>query len=314
MTIEQMKMILAVAQTGSANKAAQRLFISQPALSKAIQAAERELGQPLFTRSKTGMCLTDYGEVFCRTAKGITENYDYVRQLSVENVSWNYPSLRVNTVPIRFAGLVFAEIARKYAMTASQLRYVSSSASVCVGDVSRGSSDVGLLSIALPFKEQVLGELQKISLQYVPLWQFEPVITVSRRSPLGRRSGGTIQLQDLTGLALFSIYEELPLFERMNEVVLELLGLDTAQYTLYYDSSSGLTDYIRPNEFRCNLDTESIYHTFGERNHLLDTSKTFRLAPVPFYFEVGYIRRVDAEQNPAVTEYIDWLKEIVEQS
>ena len=71
MTIDQMKMILYVAEMSSANQAARRLFISQPALSKSIQAAERELGQPLFERSKSGMQPTDYGRIFCGAARNM---------------------------------------------------------------------------------------------------------------------------------------------------------------------------------------------------------------------------------------------------
>ena len=310
MTIEQMKMILYVAEMSSINQAARRLFISQPALSKSIQAAERELGQPLFERSKTGMQPTDYGRIFCGAARNIVENYERIKHLSVERIQWDYPVLRVNTCPIRFAGLAFAQISRKYAMSASELRFVSSSSSVCVDDVAKGIGDVGLISVTVPMREEIIAELEKVGVCYTPLKQFDPAITVSYDSPLASHSGNTIQREDLAELTLFSIHEDLPVFERMNQEILQMLGMDTAQYTIYYDPRAGLSDLIRPNEFRCNLDSERVYRTMGERNRLLDGARVFHLSPTPFRFEVGIIQRVDSTYNMLVNEYIDMLWEI----
>ena len=52
---------VAVADEGSLTRAAQRLFVSQPALTKQIKALEDRLGVRLFTRSRAGMALTEAG-------------------------------------------------------------------------------------------------------------------------------------------------------------------------------------------------------------------------------------------------------------
>ena len=54
---------LTTAQTGSLSAASKRLFISQPAVSKAIKQLEDELGITLFFRSSKGVILTDDGEL-----------------------------------------------------------------------------------------------------------------------------------------------------------------------------------------------------------------------------------------------------------
>ncbi|MFJ3329278.1 LysR family transcriptional regulator [Streptomyces griseus] len=51
----------AVAQEGSLTGAAERLFVSQPALTKQIRRLEDDLGVRLFTRSRSGMELTEAG-------------------------------------------------------------------------------------------------------------------------------------------------------------------------------------------------------------------------------------------------------------
>ncbi|MGV9894463.1 LysR family transcriptional regulator [Streptomyces tendae] len=50
-----------VAEEGSLTRAAQRLYVSQPALTKQIRQLESALGVPLFTRSRSGMALTEPG-------------------------------------------------------------------------------------------------------------------------------------------------------------------------------------------------------------------------------------------------------------
>ena len=51
----------AVAQEGNLTRAAERLFVSQPALTKQIRQLESQLGTRLFTRSRAGMTLTPAG-------------------------------------------------------------------------------------------------------------------------------------------------------------------------------------------------------------------------------------------------------------
>lgn len=53
----------AVAETGNISRAAKELYISQPAISKAISKLEQSLDVPLFTRSSRGVTLTDSGKL-----------------------------------------------------------------------------------------------------------------------------------------------------------------------------------------------------------------------------------------------------------
>ncbi|MGI6162154.1 MAG: LysR family transcriptional regulator [Christensenellales bacterium] len=58
-----------VALLGNITKAAKELYISQPALSKAMVNIENELGCTLFERSKKGVCLTLEGELLFQNVK-----------------------------------------------------------------------------------------------------------------------------------------------------------------------------------------------------------------------------------------------------
>ena len=61
--LSQYKIFYAVAKAGNISKAAKELFISQPAISKAVSKLEESLGVSLFTRNSRGVQLTVEGQV-----------------------------------------------------------------------------------------------------------------------------------------------------------------------------------------------------------------------------------------------------------
>ncbi|WP_035696433.1 LysR family transcriptional regulator, partial [Glycomyces tenuis] len=66
----------AVAREGGLTRAAERLFISQPALTKQVKQLERLLGVTLFTRSKAGMALTEPGRALAERTPELLESWD----------------------------------------------------------------------------------------------------------------------------------------------------------------------------------------------------------------------------------------------
>lgn len=85
MDARQLRHFVAVADTLHFGRAAEQLGMSQPPLSQSIMALERELGTPLFERTKRSVRLTSFGEqwlVHVRTALGeVASLPDIARQL-----------------------------------------------------------------------------------------------------------------------------------------------------------------------------------------------------------------------------------------
>ena len=90
MKIVQLEYFCAVSQYHSITQAAQKLYVTQPAVSNAIRELEKEFSVSLFTRSKNHLTLTKEGELFYQKAAALlrqiqqtsSELYDLGKQTS----------------------------------------------------------------------------------------------------------------------------------------------------------------------------------------------------------------------------------------
>lgn len=76
MNIRHLSIFVTVCESGSMTAAAQKLFVSQPAISIAIREFEDEYGVQLFKRSSKKLCLTEFGEEVYSHAKRILSLVD----------------------------------------------------------------------------------------------------------------------------------------------------------------------------------------------------------------------------------------------
>ena len=85
MTLQQLKYIVTVAETGTFSQAAKSLFLSQPSLTKAIKELEKEMGIIIFDRTNKGVSVSKEGEIFLGYARQVLEQaalLEEVAQLS----------------------------------------------------------------------------------------------------------------------------------------------------------------------------------------------------------------------------------------
>ncbi|WP_243311961.1 LysR family transcriptional regulator [Fundidesulfovibrio agrisoli] len=81
MELYHLRTFVAVAEEGNLSRAAERLHLSQPAVSAHVKALEEELGVHLFSRSARGMDVTDSGRRLCATAhEALARTQDLVEQ------------------------------------------------------------------------------------------------------------------------------------------------------------------------------------------------------------------------------------------
>jgi LysR family hydrogen peroxide-inducible transcriptional activator len=83
LTLNELRYVVAVAQERSFGRAAAKCFVSQPALSVAIQKLEDELGAPLFERGKNEVTVTPIGERIVEQAQKVLEEAARIREIAI---------------------------------------------------------------------------------------------------------------------------------------------------------------------------------------------------------------------------------------
>ncbi|MDA3628249.1 LysR family transcriptional regulator [Saccharopolyspora sp. WRP15-2] len=151
MTIEirQLRMICAIAETGSITRAAARLELTQPALSNQLQAIEKMLGDPLFVRSRTGVVPTDFGRRTVDRARIVLSEVDSLFGAA------GRPSPSTEPLHLGCAHLAcvpsVVDRMQDGRLGQSVMLHVESSAAVLADSLSRGRYDAGLVANAEGF-------------------------------------------------------------------------------------------------------------------------------------------------------------------
>ena len=98
MTLNELRYIVAVAQERSFGRAAAKCFVSQPALSVAIQKLEEELGAPLFERGKTEITITPIGARIVEQAQKVLEEAARIREIAIGGRNQLVGTLRLGII------------------------------------------------------------------------------------------------------------------------------------------------------------------------------------------------------------------------
>lgn len=99
MKIIQLEYFCAVSRYHSITQAAQKLFVTQPAISTAIKELEKEFSVNLFVRSKNHLTLTTEGEIFYQKAQELLQSIDQTTQ-QLYDLGKQTPSVRIGIPPL----------------------------------------------------------------------------------------------------------------------------------------------------------------------------------------------------------------------
>src|ERR1044071_1684462 len=109
MELRQLRYFVAVAETGNISRAAQKIFLTQPALSRQIKALEDEIGQCLLERQAHSIRLTPAGEALLREASELLQRADAM--LERVRAAGQSVRLRVGYAPSLASGLLSGAVA-----------------------------------------------------------------------------------------------------------------------------------------------------------------------------------------------------------
>lgn len=146
-----LRYFVAVAEEGHLTRAAERLYVSQPALTKQIKTLEQRLGVQLFVRAPTGMILTEPGRIFAEHAPSLLSGWDRMLRATKSGATQAQRVLRVGFIASaanEFTPAIVSEFRREYPewrIDMRQFGWTDPSAGLADGDV-----DVALVRLPFP--------------------------------------------------------------------------------------------------------------------------------------------------------------------
>jgi len=226
MDIVSLQVFLAVAETGSFSRAAERVFLTQPAVSKRVAALETLLGVRLFDRMGRRIQITPAGQTLLTQAQLILNDIDDAKR-RIANLSGEISGrLALGTshhIGLHRLPAALKRFHRDYPDVKLDLRFMDSEAA-CLA-VERGELELAL--VTLPTKPRPL-------LNIISVWDDPLEVVIGKRHPLAarRRIDATLLLRYpavLPGSGTFT-----------RELILSALGsrrsrLDIAMSTNYLE-------------------------------------------------------------------------------
>lgn len=184
----QLEYFLCVANEKSYTKAAKKLYISQPALSKSIQTIEKELDVTLFKRDSRELVLTEDGEAVYRYADDILRYWDTRTAELMSQLKKSRGTLRFG-LPPSVGNIFFSKVIHRYKSQFPQvdLQIFEGTSKEIETMVTEDEIDVGV--VVEPY------ENPKMDLKTV--YRSEVVLAVSPEHRLaGRETVDFIELKD----------------------------------------------------------------------------------------------------------------------
>lgn len=170
MTLIQLRYAITVADAGSMNEAAKKLFISQPSLSQSVRELEEEAGIEIFRRSTRGVSVTQEGAEFLGYARQVTEQYGLIESRYIERTNVK-KKFGVSMQHYAFAVNAFVEMVKQFGMDEYEFAIRETKTYEVIEDVKGFRSEIGILFLN-EFNEKVLRKLfTEAELQFHPLME-----------------------------------------------------------------------------------------------------------------------------------------------
>ena len=224
MNLLHMKYAVEIAETNSINKAADKLYVGQSALSRAIKELEASLGVTLFERSAKGMFLTADGEIFIHHAKNVLAQIDEIEDMfSGGTISKKHFSVSVPRAS--YIAEAFAEFSKVIDKdTQAEILYKETNSMRAVKNILQEDYKLGIIRYAENYDKYYKTMMDEKGLDYELITEFRHVLIMRSESPLAKKEKITYgDLVDLVEISNPDPYvPSLPLAEVRKEELSEI--------------------------------------------------------------------------------------------
>ncbi len=195
MTLQQLRYLIAIANSGSISAAAHELYVSQSSLSVAVRDIERECGITVFERSNRGITLTNEGLELLGYARQVVEQADLMEARYATDAKPVSQKLSVSSQHYAFVTEAFLEFVEEYEGEGYAFSLSETRTAEIIEDVRDFRSDVGVLYLS-SFNEAVLTRaFEDANLAFTPLFTARPHVFLGEHHPLAGHA--RLRIEDL---------------------------------------------------------------------------------------------------------------------
>lgn len=194
MTIQQIYYAIVISETGSINKAAEKLYISQPSLTSAIQELEKSIGIQIFNRTGRGVTLTNDGAEFILYARQVYSQYENLEE-RYSNGQQIRKKFAVSTQHYSFAIKAYVEMVKKFDTKEYEFAIMEERTREVIADVAGIRSEIGILYLSDFNRSAITKLLRTNNLEFHHLIDCEAYVYIYKDHPLAKKK--SIRLDQL---------------------------------------------------------------------------------------------------------------------
>lgn len=192
MTLQQLKYVVTIAETGNITEAAKKLFISQPSLTNAVRELEKEMQITIFNRTNRGVAISNEGDVFLSYARQVLEQASLLEERFL-NVQEQKPLFSVSCQHYSFAVEAFVDVIKEFDAKCYDFTLRETKTHEIIEDVSRLKSEIGILYVSSKNEEVIMKMIHQNNLKFEELFVAKPHVFICSSHPLAEMEALTLE-------------------------------------------------------------------------------------------------------------------------
>ena len=169
MTLQQLRYAVEVANRGSMNEAAKKLYVSQPSLSSAIRDLEQEIGISIFIRTNRGIYVSSEGKEFLCYALQIIEQENILKEHYL-GAKPSKEKFGISTQHYTFAIKAFVTLLQELNPNEFDFTFRETTTAEVIKDVQSRKSEIGMLYMNNFNAKMILKSLEEAGLKFIELF------------------------------------------------------------------------------------------------------------------------------------------------
>ncbi|MCY7079882.1 LysR family transcriptional regulator [Streptococcus oralis subsp. tigurinus] len=204
MNIQQLRYVVAIANSGTFREAAEKMYVSQPSLSISVRDLEKELGFKIFRRTSSGTFLTRRGMEFYEKAQELVKGFD-VFQNQYANPEEEKDEFSIASQHYDFLPPTITAFSERYP-DYKNFRIFESTTVQILDEVAQGHSEIGIIYLNNQNKKGIMQRIEKLGLEVIELIRFHTHIYLREGHSLAKKE--ELVMEDLADLPTVRFTQE----------------------------------------------------------------------------------------------------------